>query len=279
MYHPAHKAKGVNRTRTMRFHPFVFTGKERDEETGYGYFGARYMDHELMTGWLSVDPMADKYPSISPYAYCAWNPVKLVDPDGRDGIPIINKKRKTITIKVDLIFYMVNPGHIGRKKIDQWINQFKSDIEKEWVSRSWTYNYNGETYSVDFDFTYRYDHSIHGQSDFHYDKEDNSKNYIEISGVSANEYDSRTRKYRYVHRSSVKTNRKAGKWHYDMRAAAHEVGHLLYLPDRYHEDNQSESGYSPDLGWKGTVMAEPGQRGHVTQKDVNEVLDKMLKNK
>ena len=63
---------------------FTFTGKEKDEETGYGYFGARYMDHELMTMWLSVDPMADKYPSISPYAYCAWNPVKLVDPDGRD---------------------------------------------------------------------------------------------------------------------------------------------------------------------------------------------------
>ena len=60
-----------------------FTGKEKDEETGYGYFGARYMDHELMTMWLSVDPMSDKYPSISPYAYCAWNPVKLVDPDGR----------------------------------------------------------------------------------------------------------------------------------------------------------------------------------------------------
>lgn len=60
-----------------------FTGKERDEETGYGYFGARYMDHELITMWLSVDPLADKYPSISPYAYCAWNPVKLVDPDGR----------------------------------------------------------------------------------------------------------------------------------------------------------------------------------------------------
>ena len=26
--------------------------------------------------------MADKYPSISPYNYCMWNPVKLVDPDG-----------------------------------------------------------------------------------------------------------------------------------------------------------------------------------------------------
>ncbi|MBQ0087820.1 MAG: RHS repeat-associated core domain-containing protein, partial [Prevotellaceae bacterium] len=64
--------------------PSSFTGKELDEETGYGYFGARYMDHELMAGWLSVDPMADKYPNISPYAYCAWNPMKLVDPDGRD---------------------------------------------------------------------------------------------------------------------------------------------------------------------------------------------------
>ena len=59
-----------------------FTGKERDSETGFSYFGARYYDSDILTGWLSVDPMADKYPNISPYAYCAWNPVKLVDPDG-----------------------------------------------------------------------------------------------------------------------------------------------------------------------------------------------------
>ena len=88
---------------------FTFTGKERDEEKersrgpfaseradeprsgipycsvySYTYFGARYMDYELMTMWLSVDPMADKYPSISPYAYCVWNPLRLIDPDGRD---------------------------------------------------------------------------------------------------------------------------------------------------------------------------------------------------
>ncbi|MBP5515433.1 MAG: hypothetical protein J6X86_00645 [Bacteroidales bacterium] len=60
------------------------TGKELDLETGYSYFGARYLDNALSTAWLSVDPMADKYPSISPYAYCSWNPVKLVDPDGQD---------------------------------------------------------------------------------------------------------------------------------------------------------------------------------------------------
>ena len=76
----------------------TFTGKEKDAETGYGYFGARYMDHELMTMWLSVDLMADKYPSISPYAYCAWNPVKLVDPNGRE---IYLPSGKTYTAKMD----------------------------------------------------------------------------------------------------------------------------------------------------------------------------------
>ena len=36
--------------------------------------------------WLSVDPLSDKYPSVSPYAYCNWNPVKYVDPDGRENV-------------------------------------------------------------------------------------------------------------------------------------------------------------------------------------------------
>ena len=39
--------------------------------------------HSDLSIWLSVDPMSDKYPSTSPYAYCANNPVRLVDPDGR----------------------------------------------------------------------------------------------------------------------------------------------------------------------------------------------------
>ncbi|MBR7167597.1 MAG: peptidoglycan DD-metalloendopeptidase family protein [Bacteroidales bacterium] len=78
-----------------------FTGKERDSETGFSYFGARFYDSDLMTGWLSVDPMADKYPSLSPYAYCAWNPVRLVDPDGNRVWPISkiynNSERKIIS--------------------------------------------------------------------------------------------------------------------------------------------------------------------------------------
>ena len=44
--------------------------------------------------WLSVDPMADKYPGVSPYTYCGNNPVKLVDPNGREWIGIDGGKVK-----------------------------------------------------------------------------------------------------------------------------------------------------------------------------------------
>ena len=71
----------------------------REEETGYGYFGARYYDPTILTSWTAVDPMADKYPNLSPYNYCAWNPVKLVDPDGKDFEKIIDHENKTIKIR------------------------------------------------------------------------------------------------------------------------------------------------------------------------------------
>ena len=66
---------------------YTFSAKENDPETGLSYFGSRYYSSDLSV-WLSVDPMAAKYPSLSPYVYCADNPVKLVDPNGDS---IINK--------------------------------------------------------------------------------------------------------------------------------------------------------------------------------------------
>ena len=69
---------------------YTFTGKERDEETGYTYHGARYYDASFLTSWLAIDPMADKYPSMSPYNYCAWNPICAIDPNGMDSIKTPN---------------------------------------------------------------------------------------------------------------------------------------------------------------------------------------------
>ena len=68
--------------------PYLFNSKELDEETGFYYYGARYLNPTNGV-WLSVDPLWEKYVGMSPYNYCAGNPVKLVDPDGRDAIYIV----------------------------------------------------------------------------------------------------------------------------------------------------------------------------------------------
>jgi RHS repeat-associated protein len=62
--------------------PYLFNAKELDEETGLYYYGARYYDPRTSV-FLGVDPMWEKYPGISSYAYCVNNPVKYTDPTGK----------------------------------------------------------------------------------------------------------------------------------------------------------------------------------------------------
>ena len=69
----------------MTAHRFRFSGKEYDPMCGLnGYdFGARWQQPDL-TRFGQMDPLAEKTPEISPYAYCAGDPVNRIDPDGRD---------------------------------------------------------------------------------------------------------------------------------------------------------------------------------------------------
>lgn len=61
--------------------PYLYNGKELDEETGLYYYGARYYDARTSI-FLSVDPMAEKMSNVSSYAYCFNNPVRFTDPQG-----------------------------------------------------------------------------------------------------------------------------------------------------------------------------------------------------
>ena len=112
---PAKKPHGiVNLTRRHRFFyrgsRRYHTGKERDSETGLYYYGARYLDSKT-SRWLSGDPAMGEYVPSAPvndearkrngnlpgqggvfnyvnlhvYHYAGNNPVKLVDPNGRES--------------------------------------------------------------------------------------------------------------------------------------------------------------------------------------------------
>jgi RHS repeat-associated protein len=78
---------------------YKFNAKELDESTGYYYYGARYYDPAISI-FLSVDPLAEKYPGINPYTYVANNPIMFIDPTGME---IVNgetvKKERLQNIK------------------------------------------------------------------------------------------------------------------------------------------------------------------------------------
>jgi RHS repeat-associated protein len=61
-----------------------FSGKEKQTVRDLGYldFGNRMLDTEIGR-WFVIDPLAEKYYSISTYSYAANNPLRYIDPDGR----------------------------------------------------------------------------------------------------------------------------------------------------------------------------------------------------
>ena len=89
---------------------YLYTGNESQNALfGINWYdsGARFQTTDgIFTG---IDPLAEKYYHLSPYAYCAGNPVNYVDPTGEDNTklssilfwhikPSINEDRSTFYI-------------------------------------------------------------------------------------------------------------------------------------------------------------------------------------
>ncbi len=74
---------------------YRYTAKERDEETGLAYHGARYYAPWLGR-WTAADRVGIK-DGLNLYQYCRDAPTKLVDPDGKRFKFTTNDKTKTIT--------------------------------------------------------------------------------------------------------------------------------------------------------------------------------------
>jgi hypothetical protein len=115
------------------------------------------LEPDIVSRWISPDPLAEKYLSLSPYVYVTNNPVIKMDPDGRDGVVVIDKTNQILTVTAN---YYVNTqkvnGQIGSVYSTKQIERMNTDINGALNGKGYSVSegsYKG--YAVKFDLQFK----------------------------------------------------------------------------------------------------------------------------
>jgi len=104
-------------------------------------FGARYY-YGIVPAFMTMDPLAETYYSVSPYAYCGNNPVNRIDPTGKDWVITSNRDENNklhINIAINGVLY----NNSSNSSID--MTKLNDEIKKQ---ISDTYSFSGNNYDV-----------------------------------------------------------------------------------------------------------------------------------
>jgi RHS repeat-associated protein len=161
--------------------PYKYNGKEFDRMYGLDWYdySARIMDPTLGR-FNSIDPLAEKYPNISPYVYCLNNPVRYIDPDGKKvyfakGVSNQFKKDFATSVqhlnshkqggmlkqlhKSDNVYYIAEGGEGGN-------SNFNSSTKTiTWSSRTGLLTNNGTELSPTTILNHEVDHALQHDTD------------------------------------------------------------------------------------------------------------------
>jgi RHS repeat-associated protein len=184
--------------------PFQYTARESDPETGLYYYRARYYDPS--TGrFNSEDPLGSSV-GVNNYSAMGNNPVKYSDAFGLDYNVNYDPKTNTLIVTATIGIY-------GPNASSQLANSWQKSANDAWNKGNWKHG----SCSVRFDFTFNY------LPNFHQATSPGPQNLIfiepdtlpfDIQGITYTNF---------------------GYWSQNMLPwdVAHEVGHLLFLPDDY----------------------------------------------
>lgn len=123
---------------------YRYVGKERDDETGLYYYGARYYAAWLAR-FISVDPLKDKFPYLASYQYASNDPVGDIDIDGLesrkelDKPPILPLPDNLAAVnpsyrKSNLISSEIQQAVKAKEKLAEFARELISDLmEEPWI--------------------------------------------------------------------------------------------------------------------------------------------------
>ena len=205
---------------------YTFSAKEKDVETGLSYFGSRYYSSDLSI-WLSVDPMASKYPSLSPYVYCANNPVRVVDPDGEEiVITETTDKNGNKVINIHFTAALVN-------KSSRFISSEKMELYKSSIETSLKNHYGG-SYDDGTTVNVSVDLQIYDKDDLSYCLTDRHNIFIkdhcsDYTKAGMAEEGGRDMELSLAVCDNINDQRVSNMSNTFERTVAHEFGHFLNL--------------------------------------------------
>lgn len=178
---------GLINASDTQLQPYKYSSKELDRQNGLDLydFSARMYD-PMLPGTTTQDPLAEKYFSISPYTWCAGNPVSFVDPSGMDilngngDVDIlryeVENKRKLLSNEKNNKEQKVIKNEL--KKLEKQlklaeytqdaINDFReTDPETYEMMNNITYkDLNGNVHGLDIIVSTKYGDSHRGYTDF-----------------------------------------------------------------------------------------------------------------
>jgi len=131
--------------------PYKYNGKEFERKNGLNWmdYGARMYDAALGR-FTTMDPLAEKYYAVSPYAYCRNNPINRIDPDGKDWRVQTRYNRETkkmeYTITVNAVLY----NNSSDQDID--MKQLSTSITEQMAN---IYTISGEDFEAEMNFNLR----------------------------------------------------------------------------------------------------------------------------